>query len=104
MINTVDKDLHLLSNIPVLPALLDARVEEFRQVPLSTLMTTAGGCSMFMMFEKTGGPGIESYAFGGHNTVYQYSAYGPETNRIRPRISQMFIFKLVTNKINPHAC
>ena len=36
---------------------------------------------MFMMFQKTGGPGIESGAFSGYITVYQYYAYGPETNR-----------------------
>ena len=46
---------------------------------------------MFLMFEKTGGPGSERYAVVGYITVYQYYAYGRETNRTRPRISQMLV-------------
>ena len=43
------------------------------------------------MFEKTGGPGNSQYSIVGYLTVYQYYAYGRETNRVRPRISQMLI-------------
>jgi len=46
---------------------------------------------MFLMFEKTGSPGSERYAAVGYITVYQYYAYGRETNRTRPRISQMLV-------------
>merc|ERR1712110_872418 len=46
---------------------------------------------IFLMFEKTGGPGSERYAVVGYITVYQYYAYGRETNRTRPRISQMLV-------------
>lgn len=46
---------------------------------------------MFLMFEKTGGPGSERFVVVGYITVYQYYAYGRETNRCRPRISQMLV-------------
>lgn len=46
---------------------------------------------MFLMFEKTGGPGSESYSIVGYITVYQYYAYGRDTNMMRPRISQMLV-------------
>ena len=46
---------------------------------------------MFLMFEKSGGPGSESYSIVGYITVYQYYAYGRDTNMMRPRISQMLI-------------
>jgi len=46
---------------------------------------------IFLMFEKTGGPGNSQYSIVGYLTVYQYYAYGRETNRVRPRISQMLI-------------
>ena len=46
---------------------------------------------IFLMFEKTGGPGNCKYSIVGYLTVYQYYAYGRETNKKRPRISQMLI-------------
>jgi len=46
---------------------------------------------MFLMFEKTGGPGSERYSIVGYITVYQYYAYGREANKTRPRISQMLV-------------
>jgi len=46
---------------------------------------------MFLMFEKSGGPGTESYSIVGYLTVYQYYAYGRDTNMMRPRISQMLV-------------
>ena len=46
---------------------------------------------IFLMFEKTGGPGNSKYSIVGYLTVYQYYAYGRETNMRRPRISQMLI-------------
>jgi len=46
---------------------------------------------MFLMFEKTGGPGSERYSMVGYITVYQYYAYGREDNKTRPRISQMLV-------------
>jgi len=46
---------------------------------------------MFLMFEKSGSPGSERYSIPGYITVYQYYAYGRETNMTRPRISQMLV-------------
>jgi len=46
---------------------------------------------MFLMFEKSGSPGSERYSIAGYITVYQYYAYGRETNMTRPRISQMLV-------------
>ena len=46
---------------------------------------------MFLMFEKTGSAGAESYAVVGYITVYQYYAYGRDQNMMRPRISQMLV-------------
>ena len=46
---------------------------------------------MFLMFEKEGGPGNETYSIVGYITIYQYYAYSRETNKTRPRISQMLV-------------
>jgi len=46
---------------------------------------------MFLMFEKEGGPGNETYSIVGYITIYQYYAYSREINKTRPRISQMLV-------------
>jgi len=45
----------------------------------------------FLLFQKYKVGGRERYAVCGYTTVYEYYAYGRETNMKRPRISQMLI-------------
>jgi len=45
----------------------------------------------FLLFQKYNVAGTERFAVCGYMTVYEYYAYGRETNMKRPRISQMLI-------------
>lgn len=46
----------------------------------------------FLLFEKyNAGDGTPRYSAAGYMTVYEYYAYGRETNKKRPRIAQMLV-------------
>jgi histone acetyltransferase 1 len=46
----------------------------------------------FLLFEKyNSGDGSPRYSIAGYMTVYEYYAYGRETNKKRPRIAQMLV-------------
>lgn len=45
----------------------------------------------FLLFEKTTSSGVAHYTTVGYLTVYEYYAYGRETNKKRPRVAQMLV-------------